>query len=70
MIYKVLRPFKRWDEKAKAPREYPRGSSITLKEAAKIPTSTLRNLLSAGNIYRVEEDELPRVKPMEVAHDH
>jgi len=49
-VYKVARPFERYDEKLKAPRRYRRGDVISMKDAARM--SSLGVLLGAGNIYR------------------
>ena len=53
-VYKVTRPFERYDEKLKGPRKYRRGEIISMKEAARI--SSLSVLLDSGSIYRLPEE--------------
>ena len=53
-VYKVVRPFERYDEKLKGPRKYRRGEIISMKEAARI--SSLSVLLDSGSIYRLPEE--------------
>ena len=53
-VYKVARPFERYDEKLKGPRKYRRGEIISMKEAARI--SSLSVLLDSGSIYRLPEE--------------
>jgi hypothetical protein len=64
-VYKVARPFERYDEKLKAPRRYRRGDVISMKDAARM--SSLGVLLGAGNIYRMPEEQAREVtKPADV----
>lgn len=53
-VYKVVRPFERYDEKLKALRKYRRGDTISLKDAARF--SSLSVLLDSGSIYRLPEE--------------
>jgi hypothetical protein len=53
-VYKVVRPFERYDEKLKAPRKYRRGEVISMKDAARL--SSLSALLDSGYIYRLPEE--------------
>lgn len=53
-VYKVLRAFERYDEKAEGVKKYSRGTIISSKEAARI--ISLPTLLAAGNIYRLPEE--------------
>jgi hypothetical protein len=53
-VYKVARPFERYDEKLRGPRKYRRGEIISMKEAARI--SSLSVLLDSGSIYRLPEE--------------
>jgi hypothetical protein len=53
-VYKVVRPFERYDEKLKALRKYRRGDIISMKDAARF--SSLSVLLDSGSIYRLPEE--------------
>lgn len=53
-VYKVVRPFERYDEKLKAARKYRRGEVISMKDAARL--SSLSALLDSGYIYRLPEE--------------
>jgi len=76
-VYKVVRPFERYDEKLKGPRKYRRGEVISMKDAARL--SSLSALLDSGYIYRLPEelaretlkqpDMLAKETPKEVAAD-
>jgi hypothetical protein len=76
-VYKVVRPFERYDEKIKGPRKYRRGEVISMKDAARL--SSLSALLDSGYIYRLPEelareilkqpDVLAKEAPKEVATD-
>jgi len=76
-VYKVVRPFERYDEKLKGPRKYRRGEVISMKDAARL--SSLSALLDSGYIYRLPEelaketlkqpDVLAKEAPKEAAAD-